>query len=74
MIVLYMSNTQSKITKHRKCDWKNTEKQSTKYKIIVDTKGIQIIELSARDFKIEIKTCLRKESGIDTFGIVMEII
>lgn len=52
----------------------NTEKQSTKYKIRVDTKGIQITELSDRDFKIEIKTCLRKENGIDTLGIVIEII
>lgn len=52
----------------------NTEKQSTKYKIRVDTKGIQITELSDRDFKIEIKTCLRKGTGIDTLGIVMEII
>lgn len=52
----------------------NTEKQSTKYKIRVDTKGIQITELSDRDFKIEIKTCLRKGNGIDTLGIVMEVI
>ena len=52
----------------------NTEKQSTKYKIRVDTKGIQITELSDRDFKIELKTCLRKGNGIDTLGIVMEVI
>lgn len=52
----------------------NTEKQSTKYKIRVDTKGIQITELSDRDFKIERKTCLRKGNGIDTLGIVMEVI
>lgn len=54
--------------------WLKTQKQSTKYKIRVDTKGIQITELSDRDFKIEIKTCLRKENGIDTLGIVIEII
>ena len=50
----------------------NTEKKiQQKQGVVTDIKGIHIIKLSGRDFKIKIIVCVRKENGIDAFDIVV---